>query len=670
MVAYTPRYNLAKPLVDGDDDIWGDMLNGNADILDSIIYDLNGRAGVSSWNGRTGDVVMSNGDVINALGYTPYSAANPAGYITTSSLPLPSSTLPLLEGVAAIGTSLEYARADHVHPKFGGDGATLTVSDTPPALTQGAMWFDAVSTQLYIGYLDPSGAPGQWVIAVNNPPAGGGDFLPLTGGTLTGSLSLSGKSNVTIGPYTVPGDADGSTLFARGVSLYTDDPIFWNAYWDTPGRISRYAGSNYAAAAYINSAGDFQFLLAPSGAAGEAVTWPASFILKQNGAFRGNYIESSNWITSEGGRIISQRSGGNPSVSVWDRAQSYAAGMFLGDEAKLFFAAFDGGGNYGGGWLGYFNNNGDFWAKNAITAQYIHSTGMLHGDGEVRSGVGAFSVGPGYYLGRSGDGAWTFYENNQWNFQVRSSGDIECRTYLYTEGVFSRGPVYAGNSWDFYFGAGGGGRIINFYPGYYWDWASTTGDLWWNCPSGWVMRLEAGRAVQFASVVFADNTFICQGMSSGVRYDSGAYNNGHNFLFGWQTVAGGLATISVNSGGAVYALANASDARLKMDVEPSTLDALDIVGRLKLVEYDWLDVDTPWNLKQSRDRAGKSKLTRRSRIGMVAQEVCEVFPEGVYAGDDFEDHLGRVWGLDTNNMIALLVGAVQQLAARLETRDV
>ena len=36
----TDNLNLNKPLVGGDDDIWGDLLNENADILDAVITDL------------------------------------------------------------------------------------------------------------------------------------------------------------------------------------------------------------------------------------------------------------------------------------------------------------------------------------------------------------------------------------------------------------------------------------------------------------------------------------------------------------------------------------------------------------------------------------------------------------------------------------------------------
>jgi hypothetical protein len=41
-----------------------------------------GTAGVSSFNTRTGAVTLSSGDVTGALGFTPYNATNPSGYIT------------------------------------------------------------------------------------------------------------------------------------------------------------------------------------------------------------------------------------------------------------------------------------------------------------------------------------------------------------------------------------------------------------------------------------------------------------------------------------------------------------------------------------------------------------------------------------------------------------
>jgi hypothetical protein len=120
-------------------------------------------APVQSFNSRTGAITLTSSDVTTALTYTPYNATNPNGYQTsaqvTAALPVASSTLPLVEGTAAIGSSNTYARSDHVHPAS--SNASVFISDTAPTLVNGLLWFDSVMSRLYIGYND--GNSSQWV---------------------------------------------------------------------------------------------------------------------------------------------------------------------------------------------------------------------------------------------------------------------------------------------------------------------------------------------------------------------------------------------------------------------------------------------------------------------------------------------------------------------------
>jgi hypothetical protein len=62
----------------------------------------------------------SRGDHVHPTDTTRYAASNPAGYQTaaqvTAALPVASSTMPSMDGVAAVGTGTTWARADHVHP--------------------------------------------------------------------------------------------------------------------------------------------------------------------------------------------------------------------------------------------------------------------------------------------------------------------------------------------------------------------------------------------------------------------------------------------------------------------------------------------------------------------------------------------------------------------------
>jgi microcystin-dependent protein len=69
------------------------------------------------------------------------------------------------------------------------DGGAVYIGDVPPANpSQGEFWFDSINAQLYIWYEDATSA--QWVVAINQPipPL---DYVPITGGTMTGPLILN-----------------------------------------------------------------------------------------------------------------------------------------------------------------------------------------------------------------------------------------------------------------------------------------------------------------------------------------------------------------------------------------------------------------------------------------------------------------------------------------------
>jgi hypothetical protein len=171
-----------------------------------------------------GSGITNNAGTISNSGVLSVDGANGAlslgaGLVrNTQTLAVKPATSLALGGVIA-GTGIT-VDVNGVISTAGGTGgsASITVSDTPPALTNGAMWFDSVSTQLYIGYADPNST--QWVTA-NNANAGGPigfGQLPVSVQQLPVSFPFAGKPaglvNVPMAfAVTVPAALAGSVVY-------------------------------------------------------------------------------------------------------------------------------------------------------------------------------------------------------------------------------------------------------------------------------------------------------------------------------------------------------------------------------------------------------------------------------------------------------------------------
>jgi hypothetical protein len=99
---------------------------------------------VSSWNTRTGAVVMNSGDVTTALTFTPYNATNPSGYQTAAQVTAAIPTAGYVDnGGFAInqrsyvsGTALAAGAFGHDRWKGGAGGCTYTFTQSgAPATT-------------------------------------------------------------------------------------------------------------------------------------------------------------------------------------------------------------------------------------------------------------------------------------------------------------------------------------------------------------------------------------------------------------------------------------------------------------------------------------------------------------------------------------------------------
>lgn len=152
-------------------------------------------AGVSSFNTRTGAVSLTQADVFAALGYTPYNATNPNGYITAA-------------GNVATATKLATARTINGVPFDGSANITIT-DDTKLSLlaTAAAAAKLGAARTLTIGATGKS-FDGSANVAWSLAEIGA---LPLAGGTLTGGLTIS-SGGLTVTGGSVAGNLNGAVL--------------------------------------------------------------------------------------------------------------------------------------------------------------------------------------------------------------------------------------------------------------------------------------------------------------------------------------------------------------------------------------------------------------------------------------------------------------------------
>ena len=150
--------------------------------------------GVASFNARSGAVVLSSADVAGALTFTPYDAANPAGYQTAAqvaaAVPIASSTTPAMDGTAAIGVGTTFARADHVHPV---DTSRYAASNPAGYQTAAQVAAAVPIASFTTPVMDGAAAVGTgttWARADHQHPSDTSS-LALSGGTMTGPLTLA-----------------------------------------------------------------------------------------------------------------------------------------------------------------------------------------------------------------------------------------------------------------------------------------------------------------------------------------------------------------------------------------------------------------------------------------------------------------------------------------------
>jgi hypothetical protein len=171
-------------------------------------------ADVTSVAGRTGAVTLSTADISGlTTDYVQKTSATGSAY-------LPAGTTGQREGSPAAG----YIRYNTTTGKFEGYGSSwgnigggAAIGDTPPANPgAGDLWWNSADGRMYVYYTDANSS--QWV---DLSAGGAGQYLPLTGGTVTGAFGVVGNVTVT-GDVALTGSLTSNTLNVGSGKLNVD----------------------------------------------------------------------------------------------------------------------------------------------------------------------------------------------------------------------------------------------------------------------------------------------------------------------------------------------------------------------------------------------------------------------------------------------------------------
>ena len=260
-----------------------------SDLLD--IFDQNGvsltKAGVTSFQGRAGAITLTSADVTGALTFSPYSAANPTGYITAAGAPVQSVfgrtgavTLASADVTAALGFTPSsaanpagYSSGNQVITLSGdatGSGATAIIVALASIGTAGT--YQSVTT-------DSKG----------RVTAGGA----LTSGMVATALGYAPASAALASANILVGNAGGT---AAAVTV-TGDVTMTNAGTTTVGKIG---GQSISLAGALTHAGAFPVTVTAT--ATTNVTLPPSGTLATVAATLPNTLSSANiWVGNASG---------------------------------------------------------------------------------------------------------------------------------------------------------------------------------------------------------------------------------------------------------------------------------------------------------------------------------------------------------------------------------
>jgi hypothetical protein len=534
------------------------------------------------------------------------------------------------------------------HGGGGAGGAGVTIGDLPPASPSiGQLWFDGVGSQLYLYYDDPDSS--QWVPVVNQSSnLASGGYLQLAGGSMTGALVLAADPTTALEAATKH-YVDTSASAAGVPEAPTDGQDYTrrgsDASWQVAGTgvtlwnnrtgavtllltdVTGVGGAPLASPTFTGT------VASPTPTAGDASTTVATT------AFVGGAITTAvtgKYLPIAGGQLSAP---GNLGVGIAIPADAGPHQAF-GDTADF--------GNHA---IFAYTDTTAAWRRSSATQ--IPAILSTNGTQVViyNAGLGAVDS--------------TFTPLGV--LTVDTAGILQCggiggATPVNTTGSIQGGPIASNN-----------GRMMSNGPGStiasmgVWSASVGAGGLWYDAANHLNVGALSGAGVPGVSWGYWDpnagGTYYCGG--TGISFVNFTGGGQHTSAFQWSSPNASVVNCSIDNGAAIQGFQPVSDARMKTNIADSTLDCLAMVGQLQIREFDWLDhadLDTPLAERQALPDSHEP-------VGLIAQEVFDLFPSGVQAGDTTTDTIGVMWNLKANSMLALLIGAVQALTARLEVLE-
>ena len=135
-----------------------------------------------------------------------------------------------------------------------------------------------------------------------------------------------------------------------------------------------------------------------------------------------------------------------------------------------------------------------------------------------------------------------------------------------------------------------------------------------------------GRNNFYSSLYLSDNEIYANGWSP----------RGKNAVVWWNQVGDGTVK---------YWGDKASDRRLKENIVPTTINALDVINKLDMVEFDFI------------------KDKKHEEVGLIAQEVEKVIPQAISRNPENEDDFLHI---DYTAFVPYLIKAIQELNQKVE----